>query len=116
MQIGTLNQRVRFEAPSTTEDAKYGPQPGPWTTVATVWANVQEVLPSRAEKAQGIRIEARPARIRIRYRTDITSAMRVVLVDRGSRVLKIVSGPAELGRKEGLEIMGEAYSTTGDGT
>lgn len=115
VDLGTLSQRIRFEQQGTSNDPTYGPQPGSWTTVATVWANVQDVLPSRAEAVgQGIRIETRPARIRMRYRSGITSAMRVVLIDRGNRVMKIVAGPAEIGRKEGIEIMAEEYTTSGD--
>lgn len=114
--IGKLNQQVRFERLTTTDDPVYGPQPSTWTTVCTVWANVQDVLPSRAETAaSGIRIESRPARIRCRYRTDITSAMRVVLVA-GGRVLKIVAGPAEIGFRRGIEIMAEEFTTAGDTT
>ena len=110
-----MNQRVRIERPTTVDDGTYGPQPGPWETVATVYAEVQDVLPSRAESAgQGLRMEARPARVRMGYRSDITSDMRLVLLDRGSRMLRIVSGPAELGFRERIEIMGESYSTEGD--
>lgn len=115
MRAGTLNQLIRFERPNRVVDPAYGPQPSTWEEVDTVWANVQDVLPSRSESvAAGIRIAARPARIRIRYRDDITSDMRIVLLDRGNRVMQIVAGPAELGNREGIELMATEYSTSGD--
>lgn len=114
MNAGTLDRRIRIDNKSVTVDADYGTETVTWATFATVWANVQDVLPSKAEsQGQGIRIAERPTRIRIRYMAGITSAMRIVLIDRADRVLQIVSGPAELGRREGIELIAENYSTAG---
>lgn len=115
MDIGPLDRRIRIEQQGTTTDAVYGPQPGSWTTFATLWANVQEVLPSRGESVQeGIRMAERPARVRTRYVSGVTSAMRVVYLDRGNRVMKIISQPVEIGRKQGIEMMVADFSTAGD--
>lgn len=94
-----------------------------WVEVATIWAHVQDILPSRAAVAtEAIQITARPTRIRMHWRDDITSAMRIVLGSLGQtddppsadrRVLKIIAGPAELGRRQGIELMAEDYSTQG---
>lgn len=83
-----------------------------WADVTpSEWAEVQDVLPSRGESiADGINIAKRPARIRCNYRTDITSDMRVKF---DGRTLKIVAGPAELGRREGLEVVCEELSIEG---
>lgn len=90
-----------------------------WVAVTTVWAQVQDVLPSRGEsQADGVRLSQRPARVRIRWRADLarieTGAMRIVQTDRENRMLKIVAGPAEIGRREALEFMAEEFSTSGD--
>lgn len=116
MNIGPLDRRIRIERQDTITDATYGPQPANWTTFATLWANVQEVLPSRGEGVpDGIRIAQRPARVRTRYVEGITSAMRVVYLDRSDRVMKIISQPVEIGgRKGGLEFMVAEYTTSGD--
>jgi len=115
MDIGKLDRRIRIEAKTVTQDPDYGTETIAWTTFATVWANVQEVLPSKSEnQTDGIRIAERPARVRIRYLAGINSAMRVVWLDRDNRLMKIVAGPAELGRREGIEIMCAAYSTEGE--
>lgn len=80
-----------------------------------VWAQVRDALPSRSESTDdGLTIATRRARVRLRYRDDITPDMRVVDLD-GGRLMRIVSGPAELGRREWLELMAEDYSTTGSG-
>lgn len=108
---GTLNRRIRIERP-VADDSFDGAGSGTWQPVAEVWANVQDMLPSRGERlADGINVAARPARVRIRHRTDVTSAMRFVM---GDRIMQVVSGPAELGFREALEFMVEEYSPAGN--
>jgi SPP1 family predicted phage head-tail adaptor len=107
----TLDRRITIERP-VADNSFDGAGSGTWEPVATVWANVQDALPSRAERlADGLNIASRPARIRIRFRTDITPAMRFVL---GDRIMQITAGPAEIGNREGVEFMAENYSTSGN--
>lgn len=107
-----LDQRIRIEQRQVITDPDYGTQTITWAPFATVWAEVQDVLPSKAEtQANSMQLSHTPARIRTRYLSGVTTDMRVVHLTRGNRVLQIVSGPAELGRKEGLEFMAETYST-----
>lgn len=114
MEIGRLDQRIRIEQRSTTQESTYGTLADTWTTFSTVWANVQEVLPSKGEsQADGVRIAERPARVRIRYLDGLSSDMRIVLLDRGNRVMKIATPPVELGRKNGMEFMAADFSTSG---
>ncbi len=106
-----LNRRVRIERP-VTDDAFDGAGSGSWLPVATVWAEVEDMLPSRGERlADGINIALRPARVRMRWRPDVTSAMRLI---HGDRVMQIVGGPAELGRREAIELLVEDYSSAGN--
>lgn len=114
MQIDArkLDREITFQR-KVPDDSFNGAGKESWAPVATVWAQVQDVLPSRAERiAEGLSIANRPARIRMRYRDDITPDMRII---HGSRVMQIFAGPAELGRQDGLELMAEDYSTAGDG-
>jgi head-tail adaptor len=85
-----------------------------WQPVGgAVWAQVRDLLPSRSENTDdGLPIATRRARVRLRYRDDITPDMRIV---HGTRIMNIISGPVELGRREGLELMAEDYSTAGTG-
>lgn len=112
-----LDKRIRIERPIA--DASFaGAGSDQWAKVAEVWAGVRDMLPSRGEKlANGINVAARPARVRMRYRDGITPDMRFVLLRKGQpeRIMQIVSGPAEIGRRDGLEFMVEDYSTVGGG-
>ena len=108
---GTLDRRIRIERP-IADGSFDGAGSGRWEPVVTVWANVKDALPSRAEKlGEGINMAARPARVRMRFRDDVTADMRFVM---GKRIMQIVSGPAELGRREALEFMVEEYSPAGN--
>lgn len=111
IQPGRLNRRVRIERP-VADTRLDGAGSGTWVLVKEVWAEVQDNLPSRGEKlADGVNVSARPARVRMRFRSDVTSSMRFVL---GDRVMQIISGPAELGYREGLEFMVEEYQPAGN--
>lgn len=83
-----------------------------WALVDTIWIGIRDQLPSRGEQAEGgFTTATRRARVRMYWRDDVTPDMRLVL---GSRVMHIVSGPAELGRRGGLELMVEDYRPAGD--
>ena len=111
LAAGSLNRKLRIERP-IADTSFDGAGSGPWGLVGRAWANVQDMLPSRGEQlADGVNLSSRPARVRLRFRTDITSDMRFVL---GDRVMQIVAGPAELGHREGLEFMVEDYSAPGN--
>lgn len=125
MRTGDLDTRIRIErrvAASDQDVLSAGSET--WEAVATIWAQVQDVLPSRGERlADGLNIASRPARIRMRYRRDIDPGMRIVIgsLDQpddpppvGRRILQIVAGPAMLGRRDGTEIMAEEMSTKGN--
>lgn len=108
---GSLNRWIRIERP--VADAAFdGAGSGTWELVTEVWASVQDVLPSRAERTQsGINTSTRPARVRMDWRDDVTPDMRFV---EGSRVMQIVAGPAEIGWRDGLEFMVEEYRPAGN--
>lgn len=125
LAAGSLNRRVRIEQP-IADPSFDGAGSGSWAQLAEVRANVQDMLPSRSEKiADGINISARPSRVRIRFREDVTAAMRVLIGrylkdDQGVsywqtiRTAQIITVPAEIGNREGLEFVIEDYSTAGN--
>ena len=121
-----MRDRVRFERPVAAKGFA-GAGSGEWAHVCEVWAEVQDALPSRGERlAEGISATMRPARVRLGYRSGLDTSMRI-LVGRNlkdadgavawhtDRILQLVSGPAELGRREALEFMAEEYSPAGNG-
>ena len=123
-QASRYDRVIRIEQ-KVADDAADSAGTETWAKIAQVSAEIIDALPSRGERlADGINVAARPARVRIRYRLGVTSAMRFVLlrwdvgtaawIDAG-RVMQIVSGPAEVGRREALEFMVEDYSSAGNG-
>lgn len=113
MRAGTLDRRITIQKPGLVDDPLYGPQSGGWEVVAErIPAQVLDDLPSRSESVQGgLRMAARPARVRIRYMRGITSDMRVIVHRETDEVYEIDSTPAELGRREWTEFTIRAYTT-----
>lgn len=117
LPAGDLDRKVRIERP-VADDSLDGAGSGQWETVADkVWCQIVDALPSRGEKlASGINIATRPARVRMYFREDVASNMRFVETTDGvdGRIMQIISGPAKIGRREGLEFMVEEYSPAGN--
>lgn len=106
--------RIRIEAPGAGSDLDYGTpiNAGAWIPLAEVWAEVQDVMPSRSEEVKaGLRLANDTARVRIRYLDGITSDMRIVELTGPKRTLSIIGGPAALGGRRELEFMVERFSS-----
>jgi SPP1 family predicted phage head-tail adaptor len=103
-----FQRRERMQSPTTGSW-----KTGNWVNVdPPVWAEVFDILPSRSESQDAnVVITRRPCRIRCLYRDDITSDMRVTI---GDRTLEIVAGPAEIGRRAGIELRCQELTTQGD--
>ena len=107
-----LDKRCRIEQKSVSQDPDFGTEIVTWVHLATVWAEVQDALPSRSESVtQGLAIAKNQTRVRIRYRSDVDSSMRMVLWRPGAITYQIVGGPAELGKHEYSEFMVERLSS-----
>lgn len=116
IDVGDLDTWIVFQVRQEAQETVYGTDSGSaWANLAQeagCWAEVMEMLPSRGERlAEGLNITRRPARIRLHWRGDITAAMRILLPDDNNRILQIVGGPVEMGRKEYLELVAEQLST-----
>lgn len=123
---GMLDREITVEVPSTIDDPVYGPQAGPWLPLVRDGvgspilakrfpAQLQDVMPSRSEAVQqGLAIARNQTRIRMRWRDDITSAMRITVHGDTDTVYQIVGGPAAIeGRKQFLEVVCEHLSSGG---
>jgi len=104
---------VTIERRTGAMDPEYGTQVDAWEVVAAnVWANVQDVLPSRSEATTAhVRIAKSSVRLRVQADIAITSDMRVLLQSRGGAVMQIVAGPALLDDRRHNEFMLEGYSS-----
>lgn len=112
MDIGQLDRRCRIEYPGVTGQDDFGGEIIGWLPLAVVWANVRDEMPSRAESVlQGLEVARNQTRVRLRWRSDITSAMRLIIYRPNPITYEVVGGPAELGRKEYLELMVERLSS-----
>lgn len=109
MRIGPLDKIVTIKYPVSTPDPVYGTPLITWTTLATVYANVEDVMPSRAESVKlGLSVALNQVRVRFNWRDDVTSAMTITLAAPDSRVLQIIAGPASIGDpKSYSEVMAE---------
>lgn len=114
MTAGKRDTWITVENRTTEQDADYGTQESTWAEFGGMWAEVQDVLPSRSELVDAsISITRRPTRIRIDYLDGmgITADMRI---DIDGRKLEIVGGPAMKGVRKEWEIVAEEVSTRGD--
>jgi SPP1 family predicted phage head-tail adaptor len=90
MRAGKLRHRVRIEQEITTRRPS-GDELITWSTVATVWAEVQPVSGRESALAEQTRLEALvDHKIRVRYRPGISVQMRVVWPER-NRTFNVVS-------------------------
>src|SRR5689334_12355065 len=96
---GRLNDLIRFErkVPASSTDVLSAGSES-WEQVGEEsWAEVLDVLPGRGVTVEGpLNMAAHPTRITLDQRGDVTTSMRVVF---GSRVMRIVSGPANIGTR-----------------
>lgn len=122
MKPPRLDTPITVEQKSTTQHAVYGTDVVTWTPVetegsppATVkwFAEVVDVQPGRQESAiEGLAVSRNLTRIRLRYRADVDSSMRVIVHGDSDVVHQIVGGPAEVGgRKMWIELLCERISS-----
>ena len=122
MRAGTLNREITVEKQQVTQDPNYGTDLISWVPLVALPgspviaerfpAEVQDVPPGRAESvALGLSEARNQTRIRLRWRDDIVSTMRVTVHGDSDVIYQIVGGPAEVeGRKELIEIVCERYA------
>lgn len=122
MRAGQFDREITVERKSVSPDPDYGTPVVTWVPLATegsppvavrFMAEAQDVLPSRSETGNnGLLIAANRTRIRMRWRDDIDSSMRIVLHGDGDVVYQIIGGPAVVeGRQQMIELLCEKYSS-----
>ncbi len=90
MRAGDLYDRITIQTNTPTRDT-FGAPIDHWSTLATVWAQV--VATAGGEQiAQAAGVVTTIYKITLRYRDDITSAMRVLYGDRILEIRAILSG------------------------
>ena len=103
MASGELRHKARLEDADDSQDVQ-GTTKLAWSPRSTVWVSVTPISGKERLAAAAVASEL-THRVRMRYRSDVTSRMRLVLVNRGNRVLKIVSVVNEGERDRYLELL-----------
>ncbi|MFZ5816298.1 MAG: phage head closure protein [Bacillota bacterium] len=97
---GKLRHRVTLQDNQAPRDS-YGAEADNWVDVATVWASVEPLRGREFFAAQQVNSEV-SARVRIRYRAGVNSAMRVRFGDRIFDIISVID-PEE--RHQELQLM-----------
>jgi SPP1 family predicted phage head-tail adaptor len=111
---GEYDTRITIQSVTITKDDTYGAATPTWAsiTASPIWARVRDGRPSRSEQVrQGLELARNQTVIETRYRSDVDSSMRVIVHRATDEIYQIVGGPAEIGRREGLEMVVERAST-----
>ena len=98
MRAGNMDRRITIEKNTPTRSAT-GEEKENWTTLATVWAEVNSVGGGERFRGAHIVAEATTSFV-IRHRTDVTEKMRIQF-DGDDYDIHVIS---EIGRREGLVI------------
>jgi len=121
MQAGDQTEWIEIQRKRVTKDPQYGRDvvswvpiqtlPGSPTTADPMWAQWMDMLPSRSEAVRnGLDTARNQSRVRIPYRQDVDSTMRIIRKYEGDQVYQIVGGPSIIGQREWLEMVVERYS------
>lgn len=99
MLAGKLDRLITIETPTTTKDAAGGLVHA-WATLAQVWAQKLDLRGREFIEAGQVQAGAE-AKFRIRWRSDFDTSARIVYGNVNYEILHL----AEIGRREGLEIL-----------
>lgn len=105
MRAARLRSRVTVQQRGTGSDA-WGKPSDTWTDVCTIWADARHVSGQEAAKA-GSEVSRARASVRIRWRTDITAAMRILLAGVPYDIQAVLP---DLRRREFVDLVCEAAS------
>lgn len=99
MQAGKLDRRATLQTKSTAQDSS-GEELGTPTTIGTVWASKADLTGREFLNAQAVHAEV-TTRFQIRWRSDVEAEVQIVCEGLTYDVLSV----AEIGRREGLELL-----------
>jgi SPP1 family predicted phage head-tail adaptor len=108
LAAGRLDQRITIEQQVESRGGTYSDARRAWETVATVWASVQPIGGAERLRAGPELAAVADLRVWIRWRSGLTSKMRLV---HGSRTYEIVAPPRDVdSAHEAIELLCREYS------
>lgn len=99
-----MNQRITIQEPAESSHNAYGETTDSWTDLVTVWGEVTELSGRELLNAAQIQPEVKH-KVVIRYRDDITSAMRVKYGTRYLYITSSVPDDAKFQKPVGLVLL-----------
>lgn len=109
MKAGKLRHRVTIQRLALADEPEFGGQTESWVDVATVWAAIEPLFGHEKVAAHAVQSEA-TVKITIRYRTDVTTAMRLIF---GSDVYDIHHVSPVPGRGNDMDLLCSTGLTQG---
>lgn len=118
-----LDRQVTVQKRTVSQDTTYGSDVVTWEPLAVLpgspvvaekfWAEVVDAIPGRQESSEaGMALSRNLTRIRLRYRNDIDSSMRIIVHGDADQTYQIIGGPSEVGgRKTIIEVLAERISS-----
>lgn len=109
MKAGSLNRQIVIQSRDTGSDDA-GQPVQTWTTLATVWADVRGATGLGTMRAGLDGVEVNGYSFRIRYRTDVNAAKRVVF---GGQNYDVKQVRHDLAGKEWTDLVAEVGGNDG---
>lgn len=117
-KIGSLNREITVQRKVVTQEQVYGTDAVSWEPLSALPGSpvvaerfAAEVVDQAGSISEGVlngdlQVSRRLVKVRLRWRNDIDSSMRVIVHGDTDRTLQIVGGPFEIGgRKVGIELL-----------
>ena len=92
VRAGALRRKVTIQEETSSSSDSYGHPVNTWTnlaTVPTVWAEIEPIQGRELIEGQAL-LGTDPRRVRIRFRTDLTREMRVLIDDNPYTIESII--------------------------
>lgn len=103
---------IMFQEQGAGTVDRYGVKAPAWNDLFWDFAEVVDTLQLRSVRDVGdIRLDNDSVRIRIRWRPNMHSGMRIKELSGAGRILQIISGPVEIYNRNYLEIIAENYTS-----
>lgn len=124
MRAGKLNREITVMRKAVESDPNYGTEVVTWVPLSVLPGSPEvaerfaaEIISVPLNRDEGefrsdLAISRIQQTVRMRWRNDIDSTMRVILHGDTDRTMEIIGGPTEIGgRKEAIEMLCEEISS-----
>jgi head-tail adaptor len=108
---GGMRDRITIEANTPTRESSFNSKVASWRAIGPdIWARVDDVAPAHGNSetaTNNTKSNTRKRTISIRWRADITTAMRLKV--RGESVYYAITGMNDVGYRDQLDLACEEF-------